>query len=124
MENLNYMTYALDVPALEVGGETTEVVGPIYISNPGQTHLAIPLGPSIQGTNVAELFWYKVRPEEAIWLAGAALLLTLFTLLIPIYASSRFDDPPVINVYPGETTTAVGSDNGESLQETSTPVPR
>ena len=94
--------FPVEVPGLQVGESKTIAWEEIYISRPSLVELGIVVRPG-QDPGIATLFSYKVRPEEALWIAGGVVLLTLVTVGVPILAA-RFDDPPiVINELPAAT---------------------
>jgi hypothetical protein len=103
-ETLNSSQRHFDVPALEIGQEVTLPWEAVFATRPGHVSLGIIQFPGNKQTDedarIGIPFTYRVRPEEAMWLATGAVALALFTVVVPIYAAHIGGSPTVINVIP------------------------
>ena len=125
LESRDHQSEAFPVPALAIGDKTTIMCEQIYIAHPGQTKLGIvtrPGGPNVDA-QVLELFSYRVRPEEAIWLSAAIAIFAVLSLFaaigVPIIVES-LDEPTVVNVGSPINEIIVS----ETAESALTPVPQ
>ena len=126
LESRDHQANAFPVPALAIGEKTTIMWEQIYIAHPGQTKLGIvtqPGSPNVDA-QVLELFSYRVRPEEAIWLSAAIAIFAVLSLFaaifVPIIVAS-LDDPPTVNIV---VPTAEATPTPEPTMIVPTPTPQ
>ena len=95
-ENGEFLELPQPQPPVNVGDVTTIRLGPIYVSNPGQTTIAIAEHlPDYRG-----LYSYRVRTEESLWVSGAVGLFAMLSLFAAIFVPicvAHLDEPPIVN---------------------------
>lgn len=125
-----------EVPPLEVG-ETAELrIREVYVATPGQVIFRVPTQAAVAGGALRAEMWsnvysYKVRTEESLWVSVFSPVLILGALTIGILCQPNptvqnileVPAPPTIAAKPTEPVTPLPERTAEDGSETPEPSP-
>lgn len=124
-ENDDFTQRTLTLPDLAIGEKGTLAFDEVYVAHPGQTAIVIPIRWEASGKpdDWLNLYSYRVRTQESLWVSIAAVIFGVVSLSVSIFVpicTANLRKAPVVQ---GPVINNIISLQTPTVTPTTTPIP-